>query len=105
KTKRVDMSGRVTSPTRRGAVWTAGSRSIAALALVLAAAACGSSSTHASPKAPVKSTTAPTTAVKKLPPSTTRVKTAAGSIKLVREAGVTPVQLQRAERLIASTIS
>ena len=79
------------------------SRSVAALALVLVAAACGSSSTHAGAKAPAKSTTVPTTAAKKAP-STTSVKTA-GSIKLVSETGVTPVQLQRAETLIASTMS
>jgi hypothetical protein len=95
------MTGRGTSPTRRGTVGIARSRSIAALALVLVAAACGSSSSHTSSNTRPKSTTAPTTAVKTTAPPTT---SAPGSITLTSESGVTPVELQRAERLIETTI-
>jgi hypothetical protein len=78
---------------RRGrAAWPI---SITALTLMLVAAACGSSAPKATPKAPAETTTsnpAPT-------PSTTP-----GQIKLVSETGVTPVELQRAEKLLATTI-
>jgi hypothetical protein len=97
------MSGPVTSLKRRGTMGIVPSRAIAALALVLVAAACGSSSSPASPK--VRATS--TTGVKPTAPSTTDGTAArlAGSIKLHSEPGVTPVQLQRAESLIATTMS
>ena len=72
-----------------------------ALALVLVAAACGSSAHTASPATtkPI-ATNAPTT-------STTTIKTTSspGAIKLVGETGVTPVQLQRADNLLNTTIA
>lgn len=73
---------------------------IAALGIVLVTAACGSSSPRATPKAPATSNTAA--------PSTTVVKAAAtgvGGIKLTSETGVTPVELERADKLIATTIT
>jgi len=70
--------------------------------LVLVAAACGSSSPHATPKA----ATTPTTTVTSTSPPTTSVPTVPGigPIRLVSQAGVTPVQLHRAETLLARTI-
>jgi hypothetical protein len=82
---------------------TVTSGSIAALALVLVAAACGSSSSPASPKLAPS-----TTAVRTTAPSTTSGKPAvrtAASIKLQTEPGVTPAQLQRAESLIERTMT
>jgi hypothetical protein len=62
------------------------------------AAACGSSSPSAAPKRPAKPTTTapPTTSVPTVP--------GVGPIKLVSETGVTPVELHRAEMLIATTM-
>jgi hypothetical protein len=71
-----------------------------ALALVLVAAACGSSSHAAS-----KSTT-PSTPKIETTTSTTTIKTTSspGAIKLVGETGVTPAELQRADTLLKTTI-
>ena len=70
---------------------------VGVLALVLAAAACGSSGSHASsPTSPAGA--APTTTTAPAPPR------AAGSITLQREPGVTTAELQRAEKLIETTI-
>jgi hypothetical protein len=79
---------------------TASSGAIA-LALMFVAAACGSST----PRAAANATTA-TTQVEATTASTTTTTTtpATGSSKLVGETGVTPVQLQRAEKLLATTI-
>jgi hypothetical protein len=73
------------------------------LVLGLVAAACGSSSPSATPKAAAKSTTSgvvttapPTTSVPSVP--------GVGPIKLVSETGVTPVELHRAESLLATTM-
>ncbi|MDQ1481311.1 MAG: hypothetical protein QOI44_2172 [Actinomycetota bacterium] len=68
------------------------------LGFVIVAAACGSSTPNATPKTPVKSTTtaAPTTSVPTVP--------GVGPIKLVSQTGVTPVELHRAETLIATTM-
>jgi hypothetical protein len=72
------------------------------LVFVIVAAACGSSTPNATPKAtttaPVKSTTTapPTTSVPTVP--------GVGPIKLVSETGVTPIQLHRAESLLATTM-
>jgi hypothetical protein len=74
---------------------------VAALALVLVGTACGSSA----PKA-ASSTNAPTTGAATT--STTHPKstpTVPGSVKLVGETGVSPVQLQRAEKLLSTTIT
>jgi hypothetical protein len=71
--------------------------SVAALAFVLIAGACGSSS-HAAAKPPAKATTPPTAA----PTTTTTVP--AGTIKLVSETGVTPTELRRAETLLTETV-
>src|SRR6478672_10663980 len=96
------MSGWVHGAARRDQVRIAGRRTLAALAFVLVAAACSSSSPHATPKA----TNTPTTAVTSTAPSTTSVPTVpgVGPIRLVSQAGVTPVQLHRAEALIAATM-
>ncbi len=96
------MSERVTGAPGRDKVRITRPRSFAALAFVLVAAACGSSSPHATPKSTTTAkpaTSAPTT-------STTSVPTVPGlgPIKLVSETGVTPVQLHRAETLLATTI-
>jgi hypothetical protein len=71
-----------------------------ALTFVLVAAACGSSSPKATPKAAAKPTTT------KVATTTTSVPTVpgVGPIKLVSETGVTPVELHRAETLIATTM-
>ena len=83
----------------RSTVRTARSASLV-LALVLMAAACGSSA-HTASNATTPSTApvAPTT-------STTTIKTTSGTpaIKLVGETGVSPAQLQRAETLLKTTI-
>jgi hypothetical protein len=75
-----------------------GVRGAAALALVLVAGACGSSSQHAASQPVSKATTAPTAR------AATTTTTQPGSIKLVSESGVTPAELQRAETLLSSTI-
>ena len=98
------MSARETRPTRRGNVWIAPRGAFAALALVLVAAACGSSSSHATPKAPTKATSAPTTTVARTTTTVTPTVPGLGPIKLVSATGVTPTQLHRAETLIATTI-
>jgi hypothetical protein len=71
----------------------------AALALVLLAAACSSASPDAAPK----STSAPTT---KATTTTAAAPTVPGlgTINLVSTTGVSPVQLHRAETLLAKTI-
>jgi len=91
------MNGRTRGATRRQNVRITGSRSVAALALVLVAAACGSSAPHAASRAPSKATTPPTVRA-------TTTTTQPGTIKLVSEAGVTPAELQRSETLLAATI-
>jgi len=70
-------------------------------ALVILAAACGSSA----PKAAAPGTNAPTTEVPTTPSTTTTTAAARpGAIKLVGETGVTPAELQRAEKLLSTTI-
>ena len=74
------------------------SSAVAVIALALVTAACGSSSPHAGSSG----TTPPTTVA-----PTTTVKATAGpgpAIKLVGETGVTPAQLTRADKLLATTI-
>jgi hypothetical protein len=85
---------------RRGRGRALRSGSLAALALVLVAAACGSSPSHTTSKAPAASSTTKLTTSK---PATTT--TAPGGIKLVSEVGVTSTELHRAEKLIATTIT
>ena len=73
--------------------------SFAALTLVLLTAACGSSSPHAAPGStttPRKRATTTTGATPTVP--------GIGPIKLASETGVSPVQLRRAETLLATTI-
>src|ERR1700680_3923941 len=124
-TEAVTMSAHMACPTRRR-MPTARPGSIAALALVLVAAACGTSSPRATPKSHAQATdaatssTVPPTAARTYPPTVTVAGTASptappgtaaptagtpGSIRLVGETGVSPVQLQRAEALIAATIT
>src|SRR5436190_7047336 len=74
--------------------------SFAALALVLVAAACSSSSPHAASK----STSPPTTKVATTTTAAAPTVPGLGPIKLVSETGVSPVQLHRAETLLAKTI-
>jgi hypothetical protein len=92
------MNGRTKRATRRQNVRITRSRSVAAFALVLVAAACGSSSPKAASQAPSKATTRPTV------PAPTTTTTQPGTIKLVSEAGVTPTELHRSETLVAATI-
>jgi hypothetical protein len=70
---------------------------VGVLALVLAAAACGSSGSHAS---------SPTSPAGTAPPTTAATASAhtAGSITLKPVPGVTNVELQRSEKLIETTI-
>jgi hypothetical protein len=70
---------------------------VAAAALLLAVAGCGSSSPKAAqaPKATVGTTTSTTTA---------HTSGSGGTIHLESESGVTPVQLARADKLIENTI-
>ena len=77
----------------------------AALTLALVAAACGSASSHATPKA-TTTTATPITAARTTTSTTVATPTVPGigPIKLVSETGVTPTQLHRAESLIATTI-
>src|SRR4051794_5740594 len=95
------MSTPVTPATRRNQIRIARG-ALAALAFVLVAGACASSSPKATPKAKVKATS-PTTKVA----TTTTVPTVpgVGPIKLVSVTGVTPVEVHRAEKLIASTFA
>ena len=90
-------------------------QSVSAFAMVLAAACAGPSS-QATPKVPVQSPGAPTRVVASTAPSTSHAATppptsppaatrAGRLIKLVGDAGVLPAELERAERLIESTIS
>jgi hypothetical protein len=69
-----------------------------ALVFVIVATACGSSSPKAAPKTKALPTTTapPTTSVPTVP--------GVGPIRLVSEAGVTPVELHRAETLLATTM-
>ena len=87
-------------PARRDRGRAAWSGSLAAFALVLVAAACGSSSSPTTSKAPAPSTITKPATTK---PATTT--TAPGGINLVSEVGVTPTELHRAEKLIATTIT
>lgn len=89
------MTGRTKRATR-GHIAGAARGSVAALALVLVAGACGSSS-HAAAKPVAKATTPPTTAA----PATT---VPPGTIRLVSETGVTPTELRRAETLLTDTV-
>jgi hypothetical protein len=72
----------------------------ATLALVLVASACGSSSPHAASK----TTSAPTTTAATTTTAAAPTVPGLGTIKLVSETGVSPVQLHRAETLLAKTI-
>ena len=73
---------------------------VAALALVTGA--CGSASSHASAKVLAGSKSASVTTEPTVPSTT--VAPGVGSIRLVSEPGVTPVELHRADALIAATI-
>jgi len=97
------MSTRGTRGMRRDRYRIAGAGSFAALALVLVAAACGSSTPHATPQATSKATTTTHAASTT---STTGVPTVpgVGPIRLVSENGVTPTELHRADMLLATTI-
>ena len=75
------------------------SSGIAVIAVALVATACGSSSPHAASSGTTPSTT--------VVPTTTVNRATGGSgpaIKLVSETGVTPAQLHRADKLLATTI-
>jgi hypothetical protein len=99
------MSGQVPGTTRQREGRVARSRAVAALALVLVAAACGSSSSHATPEVGTSSTAAPATKSNAAPTSTVPAVTVpGGSIRLVSETGVTPAELKRADTLLAQTI-
>src|SRR5471030_3259399 len=92
------MSGPRTGKTGRRKHHIRVSSAVGVIALAILAAACGSSSPHAASSAPPPAATVATT---------TTVKAPAGSapvIKLVSETGVTPAQLQRADKLLAATI-
>jgi hypothetical protein len=80
---------------------TVGSYAVAAVAFALVVGACGSSSPHAASK----TTSKPTSTTRRTAPSTTAAKPKAGSIQLVSVPGVTPVELERADTLISSTIT
>ncbi len=93
------MSGPVPEPTRRARTSTAATCSVAAVALILIAGACGSSARAASQPA-AKSTTPPAVQVT----TTTAAAAQPGSVKLESEQGVTPAELHRADTLLAATI-
>ena len=92
------MSSRMNRATREVSARSVRARSFAALALVLVAGTCGSSSQHAASQPASKATSAPTV------PATTTTTTPPGTIRLVSENGVTPAELKRAETLLTETI-
>jgi hypothetical protein len=96
------MSGPMTCPARRQRRRAASLRGVAAFSLVLLASACGTATSHASPKVPLRSHATKVTARPTVPSTAPAVTE--GSIKLVSESGVSPAELQRADALVAATI-
>ncbi len=113
RTDAVTMSRPTSRPTRGGQMRISRSVPVFALALV---AACAGPSSQAIPKVRAQSPRAPSRIVASTTPSTRQAATppttsgpaASGAdrpIKLVGDADVTPAELERAERLLESTIA